>query len=337
MRFAAPIKFFQACCITAAIVFGMMRAEAQTNVFAFPAIGITQKVTDYGVKNVNIAYIFAWVYGTNGTLYPYGSTVWYASNTNPLLNKIQLDSVFTRGLSNEVLYSVCTNKNPLYDKSKGVVVYVSADIGAGGQESQDVFYNYSTIQLIHNPDNSYSVPDLSSFSTVLNDFIPFYVPNLQWARVEIGNKGDSSVFEVDDVLYDPQSNLVGSDGFLYLSTDYITDSSSTNGDFWMKISTFDSKVFQICNGDGNAISETPMVLAMNQNGTNATVTVNGGDSGWGFVLQSSADLKAWTNCSPVTFISPTNDLPNAVPSQFIYPSTNRSLFFRTATTNLPPT
>ncbi|HEY1718395.1 MAG TPA: hypothetical protein VGH42_08910 [Verrucomicrobiae bacterium] len=42
------------------------------------------------------------------------------------------------------------------------------------------------------------------------------------------------------------------------------------------------------------------------------------------------------NNAPVTYFSSTNDLPNAVPSQFIYSSTNRSLFFRTATTNLPP-
>jgi len=104
----------------------------------------------------------------------------------------------------------------------------------------------------------------------------------------------------------------------------------------MKITLFDSNTFQIFDGDGNPVPETPMVLALNQNGTNATVTVNGGDSGRGFVLQSSADLSAWTNCSPVTFISPTNDLPGALPSQFVYPVTNRSLFFRTATTNLPP-
>ena len=97
-----------------------------------------------------------------------------------------------------------------------------------------------------------------------------------------------------------------------------------------------SNLFQIFNGDGNIVPETPMVLALNQRGTNATVTVNGGDSGRGFVLQSSAALTAWTNCSPVTFISPTNDLPNAQPSQFVYPATNGSLFFRTAKTNLPP-
>jgi hypothetical protein len=105
----------------------------------------------------------------------------------------------------------------------------------------------------------------------------------------------------------------------------------------MKITLFDNNTFQIFNGDGNLIPETPMVLAMNQNGTNATVTVDGGDSGRGFVLQSSAALTAWTNCSPITFISPTNDLPHALPSRFVYPSTNRSLFFRTAATNLPPT
>ena len=182
------------------------------------------------------------------------------------------------------------------------------------------------------------MPDLSSFSTQLEDSIPFYIPNLQWARVEIGYNGDPTPFEVDDNLYDPTTDPIGSDGYLYLSTDYITNSSSASGDLWMKITLFDGTNFQIFNGDGNSVPETPMTLAIDKkNSINATVTVNGGDSGRGFVLQSSAALSAWTNCSPVTFISPTNDLPGAPPSQFVYPATNRSLFFRTATTNLPPT
>src|SRR5208282_168063 len=59
------------------------------------------------------------------------------------------------------------------------------------------------------------------------------------------------------------------------------------------------------------------------------------------VLECAGPLALWNAAianpnSPVTFISPTNDLPGAQPSRFVYPSTNRSLFFRTATTNLPP-
>ena len=129
---------------------------------------------------------------------------------------------------------------------------------------------------------------------------------------------------------------IDSDGFLDLPTGYMTNSASANGTYWMKISAFANGGFYIWNGDGTQVPETPFKLGFSRNNSNVTVTVNGGDSGRGFVLQSSPDLMAWTNCGPVTFISPTNALPGALPSQFIYPTTNRSLFFRTATTNLPP-
>src|ERR1035437_2598016 len=101
--------------------------------------------------------------------------------------------------------------------------------------SQDLLNYVGTIQLIKNPDGSYSVPNLSSFSTQLGDPMPFYVPNLQWSRVEVGYKGDAYPFKVDDNLYNSGSSPLSSDGFVYLDTSYITNSSSSNGDLWMKI------------------------------------------------------------------------------------------------------
>jgi hypothetical protein len=332
------MKPFQACCAVGITVFGMMRAEAQTHVFTFPPIGTLTNVENYAAKATTVVLIFSWAYKTNGQEANYGTTSW-AKGTNIVTSKTQFDQqIIVPGLSNIMLYNFCTNTDPTWDKSKGVVVEVVCDIVTPNDDiSQPSLWYYDTIQLVNNLDRSWSVPDLSGVSTQLEDRMPFYVPNANWARMEVGYKGDLDPFEVDDNLYDPGSSPLSSDGFVYLDTGYITNSSSSSGDFWMKITLFDGNTFQIFNGDGNQIPETPMVLAMNQNGRNATVTVNGGDSGRGFVLQSSANLTAWTNCSPVTFISPTNDLPHALPSRFVYPSTNRSLFFRTAATNLPPT
>jgi len=353
MKFALPIQFFQAGCVAAAIAFGMMRAEAQitppsTN-YIFPAIGTLQKVTDYAARATTYVGIFAWAYKTNGQEADYGSMTRYIG-TNIMTSKTQLDQQFiVPALSNIAIYNFCTNANPVWDKSKGVIIYIGCIISDPNFDlSQDALWYSDTIQLVKNSDGSWSVPNLSNFSTQLGDPMPFYIPSLQWARVEIGSNGCSFPFEIDDNQYKPGSSLLSSDGFLYLPTGYITNSSSSGGGLWMKISLVDaisliprtsgtSNLFQIFNGDGNIVPETPMVLALNQSGTNATVTVNGGDSGRGFVLQSSAALTAWTNCSPVTFISPTNDSPNALPAKFVYPSTNRSLFFRTATTNSPPT
>jgi hypothetical protein len=236
-----------------------------------------------------------------------------------------MDRIIATELTN-IMNSVITNTNPNINKDKGIYVYAGCDIQAGGLTSYDNLYYYQIIPPVKNSNGTYSVPDLSSFSTTLDDSISFYVSNLQWNFVP---------FEADDVRLNSATNPIDNEGFLEISASYITNSASSGGAFWLKLTVFDG-AFQIFNGDGNQIPETPMVLALNQHGTNATVTVNGGDSGRGFVLQSSAALTAWTNCSPVTFISPTNDLLGAQPSQFVYPVTNRSLFFRTAMTNLPP-
>ena len=74
----------------------------------------------------------------------------------------------------------------------------------------------------------------------------------------------------------------------------------------MKITLYASgvtNVFQIYNGDGNSVPETPMKLGMSKDSSYAYVTVSGGDSGKGFVLQWSSDLKNWTN-RQVNFFSP---------------------------------
>jgi hypothetical protein len=334
MKFALPIKFFQAGCVAAAIGFGTMRAEAQTNTFAFPAIGTYSNVLAYAVSQVSRTFIFIWAYDTNGAQVAFGSIVVYGS-TDPYTSKFQIDQeVIAPQLTNALIH-LETNSNPNIDKDKGLVIYVGCAGILGGNPSLDFFYApYISIKLVKDG-NKYSIPDLSWFSTEVNSIVPVYISNLQWTRIEVGYRGDTVPFEVDDELYDPTTDPIDYEGDLDLPTSYVTNSSSASGDFWVKTIIFNGKYF-VFNGDGNQIPETPMVLALNQNGTNATVTVNGGDSGRGFVLQSSPDLSAWTNCSPVTFISPTNDLPGALPSQFVYPANNRLLFFRLATTNLPP-
>ncbi len=104
----------------------------------------------------------------------------------------------------------------------------------------------------------------------------------------------------------------------------------------MKITLFDTNRFQIFDGDGNSVPEHLMKLAVSKNGTGDLITVTNGDSGRGFYLQGSTNLanaNSWINCSPVTFVSPTNGMP----SLFNVSRTNAYMFFRTATTNTPPT
>ncbi len=307
-----------------------------TTNYVFPAIGTVQKVENYAATATTVVGILIWAYKTNGTEASYSGTTGYIG-TNIITSKTQLDQQF---IVPELSYAInyfCTNANSTWNKSKGVIVDIICIISEpNGDASQDLLWYYNTIQLIKNSDGSYSVPNLSGLSTQLEDSIPFYVPNAEWARMEVGDNGVPDPIEVYDNLYDAGSSPLSSDGYVYLNTSYITDSSASDGDFWLKISLLDGTNFQIFNGDGNSVPLTPMNLNMSNAGNNAYVTVNGGDSGQGFMLEWSSDLTHWTNGS-VNFFSP---LPETeVPSpKFTWPlSLASKMFFRTATTNLPPT
>jgi hypothetical protein len=387
--------------------------EAKANIvtpptYVFPAIGTLQKVGDTAAGSANQIFLYAWAYATNGNYISIGGSAYGPTGFPSFNNKASMDQYIATQMVSDALYFVVTNTSSNIDKSKGVLINVYCYLAANYTLSKYMFDYIGNIKLLKNPDNSYSVPSLYGFSTVLEDSIPFYIPNLSWARVEVGHNGNQSPSEIDDQFY--TNNPIGSDGFLYLSTSDITNSSSSGGNLWMKISLFDNGSFQKFNGDGNPIPETPINLGMTQitksvspvnlqlsrNGTNAVVTINGknpgmaymleqssdlmhwtnspiyffstntnasapqlsqpistgkmffrvavinkmavvtasgGDSGLGFVLQNSTDLKTWNNCSSPAFVSPTN----GVPTIFSIPMTNNCSFFRTVTTNLPPT
>jgi hypothetical protein len=300
-------------------------------------IGTYSNVLAYAVAHVNIITLGVFVWNTNNASWKaYYGQVWYASATNYVTSKVQMDQQIIAAQITNVISQIITNTNPTIDKSKGVLIYATCGFQTNNATSYQNLDAYEVIPLPKNPNGSYGMPDLSSFSTTLADYVSFYVPSLQWARLEIGYKGDLNPFEVDDGLYDPLSNPIDSGGFLEMPTSYITDSSLASGNFWMKITLFSGNTFLLANGDGNQIPETPMVLGMSKNGTNAYVTVNGGDSGRGFVLQWSSNLISWTN-SPAYFFSPLPE-SEAIPPQFYWPlSSANKMFFRTVVTNTVPT
>ncbi|MDE2188203.1 MAG: hypothetical protein KGJ35_00535 [Patescibacteria group bacterium] len=302
----------------------------------FPPIGTFNIVAQSEVRQVFSITVTGLAYKTNGVQYFYGYSTYYVGLI-PLTSKYQLDhQILPVGISN-VINMICTNTDPMIDKSRGVQISAGCTESTGSSESQPSLTYDNSFLLVSNNDGTYSVPDLSSVSTVLNDTLPFNISGLQWARSEISYSWDPvDPFEVDDVLYDPTTDPIGSDGFLYLSSGYITNSSSASGAFAMKISLYVSGVtnaFQIYNGDGNPVAPTPMNLVMGKSGTNAVVTVNGGDSGRGYVLQWSSDLQHWTNSTPY-FFSP---VPYSASPQFYMPLTTApQMFFRTMATNMPP-
>jgi hypothetical protein len=316
--------------------FGSVSPTVITNV-DFPSIGTPDKITAFAVHSVNRILVFTWAYKTNGSLVGYKGTVWYGSmgTTSPYIwgpytNKADLDAQCIIGID-KVLSAFMTNVDSTIDKSKGL--YVQADYQAySGTTDLDAFYWYNKHVYLAVSNGNYTLPDLSGLSSQLNSDIPLYLPGLQWARYEIGYVGDDYPFEVDDVLYDPSTDPVDSQGFLDLPTSYMSSSSLTNGAFWMKISAFANGKFWIWNGDGMQVPETPMKLDLSDTSSGALLTVNGGDSGLGFTVQWSPDMKHWTNGVP-SFFYP---LPESPAPQFLFPKDATHMFFRTATTNLPP-
>lgn len=145
MRFAAPIKFFQACCIAAAILFGTMRAGAQTNAFAFPAIGTYSNVLNYAVSNVTVVVFYVWAYNTNGTQNFFGTSS--SSSTGPT-NKYQLDQLIIVPGLEYLLGGICTNAS--IDKSRGIIVDVLCGIvnQTIGVETYALLYSDDTVQLV---------------------------------------------------------------------------------------------------------------------------------------------------------------------------------------------
>jgi hypothetical protein len=293
-------------------------------------IGTLDKVNNTAARSVNRIFLFGTAYETNGSPIDIGGSS-FMPNTSPFTNKVSLDTFIAAQMVSNALYFVVTNNNSVFDKSKGVLIEVDCLISTNFQSSQDIFYYFQIIQLVKNG-ISYSVPDLSGFSTHLNDSVPFYVPNLQWARVEVGYYGETYPFRTYDGLLDPETDPVGSDGFLYLPSGFITDSSTTNGDFWVKISLFANNSFKVANGDGNQVPEIPLTLGATVVGGNANIAVYG-DSGKSFILDWSTNLVNWTTNSVSSFIPAVPQTPAVFPCPL---SSANKMFFRTVTTSVSP-
>lgn len=308
--------------------------------YVFPSIGTLQRVTDYAVKSIYVVSIFADMYDTNGAFGMYNVVQEYIGAT-AMTNKAELDESVVVGI-NMLLNNVCTNTSTLWRKDKGVtfnIYYYAA--AATGNISYHVFSYIGLVQLIKNADGSYSAPSMDNYSSVLSDWIPFYVPGLRWARTEFGTNGISAPFETDDNNFAAGSGPIGSDGFLYMFTAYITNSSSSTGNLWVKTSLFDgTNVFQLFDGDGNILRETPFNLTISYDSVNAYVTVNGGDPGRGYVVQTSGDLtdvKEWTSVGTTQFVSSKPE-GQAIPPQYTFPlAPNSHGFFKTMSVNAPPT
>ena len=213
-------------------------------------------------------------------------------------------------------------------------------------------YNYPAEQFVLPPTSvqlvksgtKYVLPDLSSLSLPLTPQIVYYVPGLEWVRIEVYGTNDSvTPILVSDSRDESGSDTTYSDIWnesFFIGADYIT--SGTKGPYRLKVSyltiTSTSSAFVIVNGDGMQVVENPLVLAMpvvhNQN---VNILVSGGDIGRCFKVLASSDLNAWTPVStvytvggnPVSVSFTDSGLPHT-------PGTRSQRFYRAIAVNQVP-
>ena len=298
-------------------------------------LGTMEKVEQYAVSNVYIIIIWTWYYNNTNNIYkPFVNSGWYAQSS--LTNKLQMDTIIAKELAS-ILNTLLISTNQSINKDKGLEVYVDCSVGANGNLSSASFNTPAYVFIVPTKTNGmYSIPDLSWFKTQICPTVPFYIPKLKWARLEIGHTGSPDSFDVRDERIDPLMDILHSDGFMYLPTAIISNSSKTNGLYWLKLSTL-SDSFQSFDGDGTLLPEIPFGTKTGMSGSSIIVNVSGGDSGRGYFLQQSSNLKNWTKCGDVQFVSQFLHLfPQGDIRTFVFPTTNSLMFFRTATTNTVP-
>lgn len=195
-----------------------------------------------------------------------------------------------------------------------------------------------SFQLIFTNGN-WILPDLSGIQLNLNSQLLFYVPGLEWGRLEVYDSTNLAVpfIVVDsrepDPYWDNPTNEVNTNfGFFHIATPYVA--SGNNGSYRMKVSMFTSAGgFLIVDGTGYQIQETPLVPSIAILQGTVKVTVTGGDPGRVFFIQKSTDLQNWSQVGGLCTVGTNANWYTLLPPQVI----NTTDFYRTVTADRIPT
>jgi len=144
----------------------------------------------------------------------------------------------------------------------------------------------------------WDVPDLSGISMVLPSQMVFYVPGLEWARIEVySNTNLVSPFLVVDSRYPTSFSVANSidttNQSIIIATPYLA--SGNSGLYRLNVSILTSNGgFHVVDGNGMQVAETSLVPAVITSGNVASVTVTGGNPGRVFEVEKSLDLQTWS-------------------------------------------
>ncbi len=147
----------------------------------------------------------------------------------------------------------------------------------------------------------YSMPNTTAIEMPLAPQQQFYVPGLQWIRIEVYSNNLASPFYVldsrDESTATEWTSLDMAHQSFYIETKYVT--SGSTGPYQLKVSYLTPNSFVVVNGDGMQVQETPSVLSkFSVHGQTVNLTASGGDAGRRFIVQGTSDTKLWTNMPP---------------------------------------
>jgi len=184
----------------------------------------------------------------------------------------------------------------------------------------------------------WTIPDLSGISMILPEQMVFYVPGMEWARIEVYSNTDlTTPFLVVDSSSNPSSFdavIDTTNQSLTIDTPYLA--SGTNGLYRLKVNFLTSSGFTIADGNGNKVAETPFQIE-NISVRKGVVSLNvvGGNTGRVFFVQRSPDLVHWVtaggpytvNGNPIPFQEPSVATASPLEIQNFVLGTNRTVSF----------
>ena len=162
--------------------------------------------------------------------------------------------------------------------------------------------DYIPISLVKNG-NTYSMPDTTAIEMPLSGNQTFYVPGLEWVRIEVYSNNLANPFYVldsrDESTATEWTLLDMAHQSFSVETKYLVSGSS--GLYQLKVSYLTPNGFVVVNGDGMQVKETPTVISdFLVHGQAVNMKVSGGDAGRRFIVQGTSDDRLWTNMPPST-------------------------------------
>jgi len=188
---------------------------------------------------------------------------------------------------------------------------------------------------VANVNGSWVLPSLSAMTLMLPQQMPFQIPGLQWARLEVYHSTNlATPFLVVDsrnpASSSPTNGIDISNQAITIATAFLA--SGNTGPYRLKVSTLAANGFQIVDGTGMRVLERPLAPVISRSAGTVKVTVTGGDPGRVFAIQKSADLKTWTQDGSAYTVG-TNTW-SATLQETVSPASG--IFYRTATLDVAP-